>query len=295
MKINRSCAVLCGVFCTFSVQAATVYVGGGTVHNDAALSAGTVFIAADAVLSGSGTIEADLVIAGACVPGADDVGTQRVVGSLGFLPGSRFICQATSHDTFSQVMVSGAITGVCEIVMETVVGAYPVRAIIASGNPASDFGHFYSSDAWIWRLETTGSVDLAVTHLRGDSDGDGLPDWWELTYFGGRTAALPHDDPDADGSDNFSEYWANTHPLDPLCVLELISLHRDADGADVVGWRTASGRRYSILAASNLLQSSWSTAGVVSVYSEPSCVWTNIATPSPPVMFYSIAVEEHPP
>ncbi len=39
-----------------------------------------------------------------------------------------------------------------------------------------------------------------------DSDGDGLPDWWEQTYFGGVRAADPGDDPDGDGLANLDEY-----------------------------------------------------------------------------------------
>jgi len=46
-----------------------------------------------------------------------------------------------------------------------------------------------------------------------DSDGDGLPDWWETKFFGGPTAAAPDGDPDSDGSTNLEEYKAGTNPL----------------------------------------------------------------------------------
>jgi hypothetical protein len=39
-----------------------------------------------------------------------------------------------------------------------------------------------------------------------DSDGDGLPDWWEQRYFGSVRAAHPGDDPDSDGLTNLDEY-----------------------------------------------------------------------------------------
>jgi hypothetical protein len=45
-----------------------------------------------------------------------------------------------------------------------------------------------------------------------DSDSDGLPDWWELAYFGD----LGNDgnaDPDGDGFINYNEYLADTNPL----------------------------------------------------------------------------------
>jgi hypothetical protein len=44
-----------------------------------------------------------------------------------------------------------------------------------------------------------------------DSDGDGLPDWWELQYFGnlGQGAS---DDPDGDGVTNLQEYQQGRNP-----------------------------------------------------------------------------------
>ena len=46
-----------------------------------------------------------------------------------------------------------------------------------------------------------------------DNDGDGLPDWWEQTYFGEPTAADPNEDPDGDGLANLNEYaWYSSIP-----------------------------------------------------------------------------------
>ena len=49
--------------------------------------------------------------------------------------------------------------------------------------------------------------DPAVT----DSDGDGLPDNWELAYFG-TLVATPGGDPDGDGRTNLQEYQNGTNP-----------------------------------------------------------------------------------
>ncbi|MFQ5884459.1 MAG: hypothetical protein ACE5IO_05100 [Thermoplasmata archaeon] len=58
-----------------------------------------------------------------------------------------------------------------------------------------------------------------------DSDQDGLPDWWELEYFGDLSYGAD-DDPDNDGFTNLEEYEAGTSPIDSMSkprppVLEL--------------------------------------------------------------------------
>lgn len=46
-----------------------------------------------------------------------------------------------------------------------------------------------------------------------DSDQDGLPDWWELEYFGALSYGAD-DDPDLDDFTNLEEYEAGTNPTD---------------------------------------------------------------------------------
>ena len=48
----------------------------------------------------------------------------------------------------------------------------------------------------------------------GDSDSDGLADWWELHYFGDLSYGAD-DDPDLDQFSNIEEYQAGTDPTDP--------------------------------------------------------------------------------
>ncbi|MFM1770529.1 MAG: hypothetical protein RJA22_3058 [Verrucomicrobiota bacterium] len=61
----------------------------------------------------------------------------------------------------------------------------------------------------------------------GDTDGDGLPDSWELFYgFDPLDPADGTADPDLDRFNNRSEYLAGTHPLDPASYLRLASISR---------------------------------------------------------------------
>jgi hypothetical protein len=45
-----------------------------------------------------------------------------------------------------------------------------------------------------------------------DSDGDGLPDWWELLYFPSLAACTATGDEDGDGLTNLQEYRLGTNP-----------------------------------------------------------------------------------
>jgi hypothetical protein len=59
-----------------------------------------------------------------------------------------------------------------------------------------------------------GSVDEGCVTGEEDSDGDGLPDDWEMENFGVLTYGWD-DDPDGDGRTNAQEYAGSTNPTEP--------------------------------------------------------------------------------
>jgi|GEM_PF-3689457 len=65
--------------------------------------------------------------------------------------------------------------------------------------------------------------------LEPDSDRDGLPDWWEELYFGGRTNAQAREHSDSDPFDNFQEYIADTDPTDGASYFKVIANLPDPD------------------------------------------------------------------
>ncbi len=78
------------------------------------------------------------------------------------------------------------------------------------------------ANTYYWRVDTY--LDGAdrkplmgdlFSFIVDDTDGDGMPDWWEIKYFGGPTTANPDDDPDGDGLTNLQEYQMGLNPIDP--------------------------------------------------------------------------------
>lgn len=71
-----------------------------------------------------------------------------------------------------------------------------------------------------------------------DSDGDGLPDWWELRYFGGPTNGIATADLDLDGMSTLQEYIADTNPTNRFSLFQLTAM-RLGSQCRVRAWTSA--------------------------------------------------------
>lgn len=88
---------------------------------------------------------------------------------------------------------------------------------------------------------------------RADTDGDGLPDGWEVGHALDPLSAATLDgamgDPDGDGYGNLEEYRSGTHPRDAAPTLG-VRIARVASGDSEVQvrltWRAILGRRYTV-------------------------------------------------
>lgn len=121
-----------------------------------------------------------------------------------------------------------------------------------------------------------GNTHLASKSPNQDLDGDGLPDWWEVYYFGTITGVTPQADPDGDGMTNASEFTAGTDPRDRNSRLEVTSLRAGPHGF-LMRFPTVLGRVYAVEYSATL--ASWSaltsglpgTGGTVT-FNDPSAV-----------------------
>ena len=108
-----------------------------------------------------------------------------------------------------------------------------------------------------------GQLDLKVNNITDDDfgsyAGDGLPDDWQVQYFGEDNAeAGPNVDADGDGDSNLYEYHARLLPNDPASFLS-ITLTPDATegGALLTLSPGKAGVSYAVSTKDSLLDADW--------------------------------------
>jgi len=125
---------------------------------------------------------------------------------------------------------------------------------VLSGTPTTAF----SNSIPVVVTESRGYFDLKRLGLliaagsSGDTDGDGIPDWWETLYFGGPTSCIATNHNDGDTFNNLAEYIAGTDPTNSGSFFHVANTWQDVAGF-VVEWEpTSSNREYSILWTNDL-------------------------------------------
>jgi len=146
----------------------------------------------------------------------------------------------------------------------------------AGGDPAylvQTDSFFSGLAAWgdtIWQLwehnkDIPGAAPVLMTNTLvqldvSDSDGDGIPAYWEEQYFGGSTNAVATWDTDLDGMNNLDEYIACTIPTDSNSLF-IIHAEFNATGnvTEVVAeFDSMISRTYALEQTTNLAQiGSW--------------------------------------
>ncbi|HEY8241446.1 MAG TPA: thrombospondin type 3 repeat-containing protein, partial [Kiritimatiellia bacterium] len=132
-------------------------------------------------------------------------------------------------------------------------------------------------------------MQLSYIDHAWDSDGDGLPDWWELVRFNGVTSAMAGADNDGDSMNNAREFRAGTDPTDASSLFEVIEGVPLENGDVMISWSSQSGVTYRVERATNLLHGfSVFRAGIPATPPVNVFVDTNQA---PQLKLYRICVE----
>ncbi len=102
---------------------------------------------------------------------------------------------------------------------------------------------------------SSGTPFIVQTTASPDSDGDGIPDWWELRYFGN----LTHNgllDTDGDGVADLQEFTADTNPTNSASYLRFTSAYRISAGL-VINWQGGINATQFIERINSLTTNNW--------------------------------------
>jgi hypothetical protein len=84
-----------------------------------------------------------------------------------------------------------------------------------------------------------------------DTDGDGLPDWWESRYYGSITNA-PSLGAAANGLNNLQCYWLGLNPANPRSTFKAQAALQPVTGYPLIVWDSVGGKTYAVQYASSL-------------------------------------------
>lgn len=119
-----------------------------------------------------------------------------------------------------------------------------------------------------------------------DLNSNGLDDVWEIIY--GASALAANVDTDGDGFTNAQESAAGTNPFDPASHPRFQAVP-GADGVLRLDWVSVAGKRYQILARTNVATGPWTTN--LAVIANAVAISTNLPVTSS-AGFYRLAVSD---
>lgn len=100
------------------------------------------------------------------------------------------------------------------------------------------------------KVRTGGRINL----LRiVDTDRNGLPDWWEQTYFSRLLGSDANTDADFDGESTLAEWVAGTDPTNAASCLRLLVPSAIATNGVIIRWPSVAGKAYRLERATNLV------------------------------------------
>src|SRR5262249_36849643 len=142
---------------------------------------------------------------------------------------------------------------------------------------------------WLGALPTAGRA-TAVGFV--DSDGDGMDDNWELTYFG-TLARNGTGDFDGDGMTDLQEYLAGTNPTSAGSSLRLTAV-MSGGGLFVLSFNAVAGKSYRIQYSGSMLPGTWTNLTDVPPQGASGPIQVTDPNASPSVRFYRILTPAGP-
>ena len=125
-------------------------------------------------------------------------------------------------------------------------------------------------------LEATRLARVTLTGV-ADTDGDGLPDFWETQNGLSPTNSTGLDgaagDPDGDGFTNLQEYLAGTDPTNSASAFQITSVVSTVNDV-LVTWMTGLGKTNAVQSTAGTGDGSYDTNGFTSIFTVTNTVGT---------------------
>jgi hypothetical protein len=125
-----------------------------------------------------------------------------------------------------------------------------------------------------------------------DSDGNGMPDWWQIQYFG-HIGIDPNADPDGDGMGNLQEYLAGTSPTNAASALKFESVML-SDTNFIFSFTAVSNHSYTIQSQSVAGNGAWQKCQDIMAASSDRTLWLTNAVAAGTNQFYRIVTPLQP-
>jgi hypothetical protein len=219
-------------------------------------------IADQASLTGDGAIGGMVTNVGLIAPGDgfESIGEIDIYGGLVLSNSSDLQFQIAGYGlsdllrTTGNVVLNGKLSVSLIEGFESVMTNGASFVVMSNSTPftglfsnVANGGQLFTTDGYArFTVLYAGRTVVLTNSVIADSDGDGMPNWWEDRYnLDKNNPADAAQDTDGDDASNLAEFLAGTEPNSAFSVFRVVSLQRETNHVRIT-WTTVGGKSYRL-------------------------------------------------